>query len=309
MAENFKGNIEKQKEVDKNMVSNQTPNLKCGIIMPIAAMDSYTEKHWQDVKKIIIEASQQVDGLLFETSMVSDSKETNVIHRNIIQNVYNSDIVICDISGRNPNVLFELGMRLTFDKPTIVIKDIPTPFMFDTGNIQTLEYPKDLRYDQIVEFKEELAIKIKQTYEASINIDGYSPFLGNFGRFLVPKLNQEEVSDPQKIILDRLDSLQSELKSITTTQKKSKNIENGTNFADILDQELRHSSSTYNLHRIIRDYLRQTDDKSRTAEEIILDPFFNSYMRNRLGAELDEISPGFLADVINTTRYSLLTKK
>lgn len=40
--------------------------------------------------------------------------------------------------------MFELGMRLTFDKPTIIIKDNTTDFIFDTGPIEHLQYPKDL---------------------------------------------------------------------------------------------------------------------------------------------------------------------
>jgi len=42
-------------------------------------------------------------------------------------------MIVCDISGRNPNVMFELGLRLAFDKPAIIIKDEITPYSFDTS--------------------------------------------------------------------------------------------------------------------------------------------------------------------------------
>jgi hypothetical protein len=32
--------------------------------------------------------------------------------------------------------MFELGMRLAFDKPTVIIKDDKTDYMFDTGIIE-----------------------------------------------------------------------------------------------------------------------------------------------------------------------------
>ncbi len=55
-------------------------------------------------------------------------------------------IVVCDISARNANVMFELGMRLAFDKPTVIIKDERTPYSFDISSIEHLDYPSDLRY-------------------------------------------------------------------------------------------------------------------------------------------------------------------
>ncbi|MGG3662509.1 hypothetical protein [Bacillus gobiensis] len=183
----------------------------CGIIMPIAAMDNYTSEHWAEVKNIIVEATSQVKGICFKTEIVSDSDgEINVIHKRIIQNIYNADIVICDISGKNPNVLFELGMRLTFDKPTIIIKDDQTDFMFDTGVIEHLQYPKDLRFKKIVDFKEELAKRIKITYEKSVSDSSYSTFLGNFGEFKVPSLKQTSISSVEQLVLEEVSTLRSE---------------------------------------------------------------------------------------------------
>jgi hypothetical protein len=48
--------------------------------------------------------------------------------------------------------MFELGMRLAFDKPTIVIKDDVTKFNFDTSPIKHLQYRRDLRYMDMVKW-------------------------------------------------------------------------------------------------------------------------------------------------------------
>lgn len=190
-------------------------NLYCGIIMPIAAMSGYSVEHWIEVKNIIIEATKMVKEYNFKAEIVSSSEgEIDVIHKRIIQNVYNADILVCDISGKNPNVLFELGMRLAFDKPTILIKDDVTDFIFDTGVIEHLTYPKDLRYSKIIKFKSELANRIKQTYEKSIKDPDFSTFLGNFGKFKVPKLDQTAVSDVNQYIFDEISLLRTELTSV-----------------------------------------------------------------------------------------------
>ncbi|MGG1630062.1 hypothetical protein [Rossellomorea sp. NRS-1567] len=185
---------------------------KCGIIMPIAAMPGYTSDHWTEVKSIIIESMKSIKEFEFKTEIVSNSDgEIDVIHKRIIQNLYNADIVICDISGRNPNVLFELGMRLTFDKPTILIKDDVTDFIFDTGVIEHIQYPKDLRFNKVVSFKEELARRVKLTYEKSQSDPEFSTFLKNFGEFKVPSLDQTTVTDANQLLLDEMQAIRSEM--------------------------------------------------------------------------------------------------
>ncbi|WP_342544777.1 hypothetical protein [Lysinibacillus sp. FSL W7-1291] len=193
----------------------KNPELQCGLIMPIAPMFDYTAEHWLEVKSIITQAVLQVSEFKFKTDIVSNSDgEIDVIHKRIVQNLYNADIVICDISGRNPNVLFELGMRLTFDKPTIIIKDDKTDFIFDTGLIEHLTYPSDLRFNRIVKFQAELANAVSQTYKKSNSDPSYSTFLGNFGEFKVPALHQTPVSDVQQLILDEISSVRREVNSI-----------------------------------------------------------------------------------------------
>lgn len=218
-------------EIDAQKTNNQrqgkiadSQKLKCGIIMPIAPIGDYSSEHWQEVKRIIIEATEQIQDFNFKTEIVSNSDgEINVIHKNIIQNIYNSDIVVCDISGRNPNVLFELGMRLTFDKPTILIKDDATDYLFDTGSIEHLTYPKDLRFGKIINFKNELALRIKQTYQKSLEDTTYSPFLGSFGEFKVPAINQTPVSDVQQLILDEISNIRSEFNNLKREINPAKN--------------------------------------------------------------------------------------
>lgn len=138
--------------------------------------------------------SDAIEEAGFKPNLVSDADDIGIIQKRIIQNLYDNPIVVCDVSGRNPNVMFELGMRLAFDKPTIIVKDYETPYSFDTSPIEHLEYPRDLRYNLIVEFKAELAKKIKATYEKANSDPDYTPFLGHFGQFIVAKLEANEVS-------------------------------------------------------------------------------------------------------------------
>ena len=111
--------------------------------MPISSIDGCNEQRWSDVKDILTES---VETAGFKANLVSYADDVGIIQKRIIQNLYENPIVVCDVSGKNPNVMFELGMRLAFDKPTIIIKDDKTSYSFDTSPIEHLEYPRDLRF-------------------------------------------------------------------------------------------------------------------------------------------------------------------
>jgi hypothetical protein len=96
----------------------------CGIIMPISGSSEYPAEHWIDVKFIFEEAIRDA-GLT--PNLVSSADEVRVIHSTIVSNIYNNPVVVCDISSRNPNVMFELGLRLAFDRATIIVKDVLRP--------------------------------------------------------------------------------------------------------------------------------------------------------------------------------------
>lgn len=191
-------------------MSKETNSPMCGIIMPISAIDGCTETHWSDVQDILVEA---IESAGFEANLVSNADEVGVIHKRIIQNLYENPIVVCDVSGKNPNVMFELGMRLAFDKPTIVVKDDVTSYSFDTSAIEHIEYPRDLRFARIVEFKQKLAAKISATHQKAAGDPSFTTFLKHFGEFKVAKLDKKEVSG-QELILDELRSLRFALRRI-----------------------------------------------------------------------------------------------
>jgi hypothetical protein len=184
--------------------------LVCGIVMPISEIDGCTESHWSEVHDIL---SDSIEEAGFDSNLVSNADEVGLIHKRIIQNLYDNPIMVCDVSGKNPNVMFELGIRLAFDKPTVIVKDDQTTYSFDTGGIEHIEYPRDLRFGQIVEFKKNLSNKIRSTHEiATADVD-YTTFLKHFGEFKVAKLDKKEVPG-QEFILDELKQIRGILASL-----------------------------------------------------------------------------------------------
>jgi hypothetical protein len=171
--------------------------------MPISTVDGCSEAHWSDVREILFEA---IEAANFEPHLVSDADDVGIIQKRIIQNLYDNPIVVCDVSGKNPNVMFELGLRLAFDKPTVIVKDDKTAYSFDTAPIEHLEYPRDLRFSRIVEFKGDLADKITGTHKKATKDTDYTTFLKHFGSFSVAKLETKNISRDE-FLLDEIRSL------------------------------------------------------------------------------------------------------
>lgn len=216
-------------EPDGSEIKSPAKNkpVSCGLVMPISTLDGCTAEHWSEVKGIVTESIEAIPEYRFTVRLVSDADDVGVIQKRIVQNIYSSDIVICDVSGKNPNVMFELGLRLAFDKPTIIIKDDKTDYAFDTGIIEHIGYPRDLRFNRIVTFKAALAEKVLGTYKIASKDPSHSTFLKNFGKFQVATLS-EDVVPADKLVFEMLQDMQLELARIRRGTSRESNRRNPT---------------------------------------------------------------------------------
>lgn len=244
-------------------------NLLCGLVMPISSIDGCDEQHWVDVKGVLTEAIEKAG---FKANLVSHADDSGVIQKRIIQNLYDNPIVVCDVSCKNPNVMFELGMRLAFDKPTIIIKDEITNYSFDTSQIEHITYPRDLRFNTIVEFKEKLTRKIKLTFEKANSDPNYTTFLKNFGTFTVAKLETKEVSR-EEFIIEELRELKQVVNSLKISKGRTFTVDNEGFSRD------RKKSINYFSRKLRNSLLELVVDKGTTEEiETARQSYFDSFL-------------------------------
>ena len=201
-------------------MSPKPKNLTCGLVMPISEIDGCSAEHWIEVKDIIIESVKSIPNPKFNVKMVSEADDVGVIQKRIVQNLHTHEIVVCDVSCKNPNVMFELGMRLAFDKATIIVKDDATDYSFDTSIIEHITYPRDLRFHKIIDFKTRLSEKLLATYKEADSNPNYSPFLKNFGTFKVVSLSETEVTF-DTMIIDTLSVIQADIASLKRQRNSS----------------------------------------------------------------------------------------
>lgn len=154
------------KEQTKKEAAQEEENKEktCFVIMPISDVEGYDPGHFKRVYEHIIKPACIKAG--FTPIRADDIKKTNVIVIDILQRLLNSDMAICDLSSKNPNVLYELGVRQAFDKPVSFIKDDVTDRIFDIQGFRDIPYNSSLRIDQVDRAVEEIAENLTLTYES-----------------------------------------------------------------------------------------------------------------------------------------------
>ena len=82
----------------------------------------------------------------YDVSWAFDDQTPGTLTDTILTEIRDADLVIADLSGRNPNVFYELALRHTCAKPTVHMvegeasKEVP----FDVLALNTIEFQTDL---------------------------------------------------------------------------------------------------------------------------------------------------------------------
>lgn len=133
----------------------------CFVIMPISDVATYETGHFQRVYNFLIKPACKIAG--FKTIRADEVQATNYIVVDILKKILEADLVLCDLSSRNPNVMYELGIRQAFNLPVTLIRDSKTPRIFDIQGLRDIEYDESLRVDKINIAIESLATTIQNT--------------------------------------------------------------------------------------------------------------------------------------------------
>jgi hypothetical protein len=137
------------------------PQKSCFVIMPFSDMEGYEPGHFGRVYEHLIRPACIAAGV--DPMRGDEVKGTNYIAIDILQRILKSDIVICDLSGKNANVMYELGMRQAFDLPVVLLKDKRTERIFDIQGLRTLDYIDSLRIDSVEQDRKALTQAISAT--------------------------------------------------------------------------------------------------------------------------------------------------
>lgn len=157
----------------------------------------------------------------FEFSNAGDEANQQNILKDIIQPIYEADVVIADLTGLNANVMYELGLAHSFNKKTIVItKDDLSVLPFDLKQYRAKDY--DTHFKKFAELLDYLETNLIGAIENTVS---YSNPVKDF--LTLEKINDvmwfsdkpsiELEDDSDKGFLDFLADIESNTLALTDT--------------------------------------------------------------------------------------------
>jgi hypothetical protein len=130
------------------------------VIAPIGDDGTETRRRSDQVLKHIIAPAAKDCG--YETMRADKISEPGIITSQVIQHLVEDALVIADLTGRNPNVFYELAIRHVVRKPVVQVIQVGESIPFDVAATRTIQVDhRDL--DSAARCREEL---VKQIHAA-----------------------------------------------------------------------------------------------------------------------------------------------
>lgn len=186
----------------------------CFVLMPIADSIGYESGHFGRVYEFLLKPAIIMAGYI--PIRADDAVKTDYIVVGIIQKIVESDMVLCDYSSRNPNVMYELGIRHAFNKPVVLIKDRKTDKIFDIQGLRYAEYDESLRVDSVKKEIAKISAAISET--ATCGAEDMNSVVQLAGIKTATLPNTQTISADTRLILTAVRSLEGRMQEIEDAQ-------------------------------------------------------------------------------------------
>lgn len=116
-------------------------SLNAFVILPFAERDAKHPKGFflEVLRSLITPAARDF------TVKTANRQGSDMIQSTIVNDLIEADLVIADLTEHNPNVMFELGVRIALEKPVVLMKAEGTGPLFDIDNmLRVFEYSPNL---------------------------------------------------------------------------------------------------------------------------------------------------------------------
>ena len=142
---------ESNEEISQTDATSSKPN--CFVIMPFGG---WFDKYYSEIYKPAIENA----GL--------ESKRADDLYRpgNIVNDIWNytkdAKVILADLTNKNPNVFYELGLAHAITKPAVLITASMDDVPFDLRSLRVIEYDKNSpKWGEILQ--EKITKSLKET--------------------------------------------------------------------------------------------------------------------------------------------------
>jgi hypothetical protein len=183
----------------------------CFIILPLGEDNSEIRRKADGLINSVLRPVLQAQG--FKVIPPHEIDLTGSITNHIIEHLLEDNLVVADLTGLNPNVMYELAVRHASGLPVVSIAEKRTNLPFDISVERTIFFDHDMLG------VEELKPKLEAAIEAAI---GAKKVDNPIYRVVTNNIIREDVADDdsQLHVLDRLDEINSKLNRLKNTDSQ-----------------------------------------------------------------------------------------
>ncbi|MBS1575765.1 MAG: hypothetical protein JST09_10720 [Bacteroidetes bacterium] len=193
------------------MTTKEDKKKICFVISPIGEEGSDTRERSDQVLKHIITGPAEQNG--YTVIRADKISEPGIITTQIIEHIVDAELVIADLTEKNPNVFYELAIRHAIRKPLVQMIRKGDIIPFDVAATRIIQF--DLHnLDSVASAKEEISNQIK-SLEA-----GNSDFHNPISVSLDLKVLKESGNIEERSLADIVEAV-SDLRIAVTSQDKA----------------------------------------------------------------------------------------
>lgn len=244
----------------------------CFVIMPIADHPDYAPGHFDRVYNHLIKPACEMAG--YKTLRADDAKASHMIMFDILKKIVECDMAICDLSSKNANVFYELGLRQAFNRKTILITDSITKTPFDITGFRYVKYSESLRVDTVQSDTLEINAMLQETDSAA---DDDINSIVNLLRIQPATVNKIELNSHESILFELIKNLDNKVSRLSESKNRSdystrrifakptaKNLGlfSGKNFLEIFDEyrSMLHTLTFHEGETVLGHYYGKDED-------------------------------------------------
>jgi sigma54-dependent transcription regulator len=128
----------------------------CFVLMPFAEVDNVQSVYHDHLKKV-------VEGAGLRCERADDIHDTSGVMQSVWEGINRARVIIAEMTARNANVFYELGIAHTLGKPVIMITQSMDFVPFDLKHLRCILY--DYRPGKIARFEEALRKTLERVLE------------------------------------------------------------------------------------------------------------------------------------------------